>query len=320
MLVICEQRIAENQGFMAGRVEMTTDPRLIPPFYHVYNPIIDKNLTLLIFFMINKFHLKTVGKGHPLIMLHGWGWHSDVWQPLIPALEENFQLFLIDLPGFGKSPMLTSHYTLEAITSKIFDIIPTHAAWLGWSLGGMLAWWVAIHYPEKVDYLVTVASTPKFVSDINWPGVAMPTLEKFSETLIENPQKTLQDFLTLQLRGSPKNHELFSELKNILLSTQQPTVSALQGGLELLRNTDLRKDIHQVTAPSLHIFGSHDTLVPPSIINILQPLLPNSRFEMIKRAGHMPFLSQPEVFLELLCQFITYVSHKKNSVIASLTP
>ena len=121
---------------------------------------------------------------------------------VIRSHQRKFQLFLIDLPGFGKSPLLTDDYTFENIISLIFKHVPEKAAWLGWSLGGMIAWWAAIHYPEKVTRLITIASTPKFMSDSNWPGVSEVTLEKFSAALTTNYEKTLQDFLALQLRGS----------------------------------------------------------------------------------------------------------------------
>ncbi len=248
--------------------------------------------------MINKLHLEITGTGAPLVMLHGWGWDSGIWQPLVPILKKKYQLFLVDLPGFGKSPVLTTDYKFETIAPLIFALVPTKATWLGWSLGGMLAWWITIHYPEKVSRLITVASSPKFVCDKNWPGVENKVLENFSTLLVSDYQKTLQDFLELQLRGSPKRQELFDKLKNQLLEKKQIALPALLGGLELLRETDLRQDLHKIKIPSLHIFGGHDTLVPAKIAD----LLPQGRCEIIKRAGHMPFLSQQEEFINLITE------------------
>ena len=250
--------------------------------------------------MTIKLHLETIGNGPPLVMLHGWGWHSGIWEPLIPILSKNFRLFLIDLPGFGKSPILTSNYDFESIAPLIFDVVPEQAAWLGWSLGGMLAWWVAIHYPEKVTRLITVASSPKFVSDENWPGVTVSALEKFSNLLGVDHIKTLKEFLELQLRGGEHSYELLSLLQNQLLNAKME-LTALFGGLQLLRELDLRNTLNKMKIPSLHLFGSHDTLVPASIADRLQSMLPYGKCEIVKRAGHMPFLSHTEVFTSLLC-------------------
>jgi len=247
--------------------------------------------------MTNLLHLNVIGKGSPLILLHGWGWHSAIWSPLIPHLADKFQLFIPDLPGFGKSSILTEHYTFEAIIPYLFERVPPTATWLGWSLGGLFAWWIAIHYPEKVSRLITVATSPKFVSEENWSGIPISTLEKFAIDLTSHCKTTLNDFLELQLRGSSNQETLLIELQK---QFTPPDISALLGGLELLRTTDLRADLRKVTIPSLHIFGNLDKIVPVSVVNNLQPLLLNGNCEVMQRTGHMPFLTQQERFLACL--------------------
>ncbi|MDR3477332.1 MAG: pimeloyl-ACP methyl ester esterase BioH [Gammaproteobacteria bacterium] len=249
-------------------------------------------------FLHPTLNLKIIGNGPPLILLHGWGWHSLVWQPLVPLLSQHYQLFMIDLPGFGESPLLIDHYDFDSITSVIFDLVPEKATWLGWSLGGMVAWWVAIHHPEKINSLVTLAASPRFTQDENWPGIAVPTLNKFADSLLQHYEQTLTDFLELQLRGSKQDPALFEELKTLMFSVKKPDLAALKGGLALLRDTDFREDLSKIKCPSLHIFGSHDTLVPVRIISQIQPHLTHGKCEIIHRSGHMPFLSSG--FAELL--------------------
>lgn len=244
--------------------------------------------------MIPILHLETIGKGPPLVMLHGWGWHSGIWQSLIPELSRHYQLFLIDLPGFGKSTLGPADYTINTVASSLFTVVPNEAAWLGWSLGGMIAWWIAIHYPEKINYLITVASSPRFVQDDTWPGVPLSILDKFSDSLLLDYEKALLDFLTLQTR----NHFPVESHK---ITTHKPELNALKGGLQLLHELDLRPHLKKITCKSLHIFGSLDTLVPVKVVTQLQPLLSStSRCEVIKRSGHIPFLSHPRDFLDLL--------------------
>jgi pimeloyl-[acyl-carrier protein] methyl ester esterase len=246
--------------------------------------------------MTNLLHLNVIGKGQPLVLLHGWGWHSGIWSSLIPHLADKFQLFIPDLPGFGKSPALTEHYTFAALAKRLFTAVPSEAIWLGWSLGGMLAWWIAVHHPEKINRLITVSASPKFISDEQWPGTSSVALKKFSTDLIDRYQETLYDFLELQLRGNHKNEIVFSELKK-QLSPMHAT--ALMGGLHLLNESDLRCKLSTIKIPSLHIFGNLDTLVPAKVIPHLQSLLSYGQCEIIKRAGHIPFLSHPDKFLKL---------------------
>ncbi len=240
----------------------------------------------------NTLHCEIIGSGKPLILLHGWGWNSAIWQPIIPQLAESFQLFLIDLPGCGKSPLLSKDYTIEEIATQLFAVVPEQASWLGWSLGGMIAWWIALHYPEKVNRLITVASTPKFVADPNWPGIQPSVLDQFKSALIHDYQQTLNDFLDLQLRGAEKRHELLLGLQTQLLQGPTPAISALLGGLELLKNLDLRPHLTKKICPSIHLFGSHDTLVPKDVTL----LLTDHHCETIHRAGHIPFLTHTDIF------------------------
>lgn len=254
---------------------------------------------------MSRIHIDISGAGMPLVMLHGWGWNSRIWTPLLPQLEKKYQVFLIDIPGFGNSPLLNKYFTLQNIVPELLAVTPPSAAWLGWSMGGLFALWAASHFPERVSHLITVASSPRFVSDDHWPGVATTTLDKFSDLLKNDAKKTLTDFLELQLRGSPKRHELFSQLQNTLFLNQEKPSAGLLPGLHLLRDTDLREEMTNIVCPSLHIYGQLDTIVPRQIANLLPSLLPESRNEIITHTGHMPFLSHSAEFLALLDQFLS---------------
>jgi pimeloyl-[acyl-carrier protein] methyl ester esterase len=253
--------------------------------------------------MNKSIYFKTLGKGQPLILLHGWGWNSEIWEPLLPSLSQYFQLVLIDLPGFGQSHLGLKEYSLPEIARLLMAIAPAKAYWLGWSLGGTVAWWIAINYPEKVEKLITVAASPRFTQDVEWPGVADNVLQKFAESLTHNYEKTISDFLELQLRGSPQREILFRTLQKKLLS-HPPAYEALQGGLTLLQHTDLRAQLSAVQCPSLHLFGDLDRLVPVKVASLMQGLEKQGKCEVIQKSGHLPFLSQPEIFTEYLIQFL----------------
>jgi pimeloyl-[acyl-carrier protein] methyl ester esterase len=248
--------------------------------------------------MKTSLYFNRIGHGQPLIVLHGWGWSSHIWGPLIPLLSQRFQLFLIDLPGFGKSPLGNYDYTFEAIAPLLFECVPEQALWLGWSLGGMFAWWLAITYPEKIEKLITVAASPCFVQDGAWPGVGDPTLLQFAASLKNNYEKTLTDFLELQLRGSENYQNLLENLQQQIRDSP-PQLKALEGGLKLLQTVDLRNALQKVRCPSLHIFGERDRIVPAQVAQ----LLTSGQCEVISKSGHLPFLNQPEIFINSVISF-----------------
>ena len=261
---------------------------------------------------MSHLHLTISGKGPPLILLHGWGWHSGIWDSLLPQLQNKYEVFAIDLPGFGKSPLLTSSYTFDEIIPYLLAVVPDQAAWLGWSLGGLFALWIAIYFPSHVSRLITVTSSPCFVAGDDWPGVSSATLEKFSTLLKQDYKKTLLDFLALQLRGCANQDELFSQLQPKLFIENKDLLAGLAGGLNLLRDTDLRKQLSEITCPTLHIFGQRDMIVPASLAPYAFTSIHKSHSYVMKRTGHMPFLTHPEMFLDSLAHFINDESLPSN--------
>lgn len=251
--------------------------------------------------MKNGLYRLRVGKGEPLVLLHGFGWHSAIFNPLKDLLSPHFELFLIDLPGFGNSPFITDSYSLDVVLALIFDCVPTSAYWLGWSLGGMIAAHAAIQNPEKVHKLITVGSSPKFLEEADWPGVSINTFKHFSTAILTQFEKTAQEFIELQLRGSRYQSSLLPQLKN---SLTQPDQRALLGGLHLLETLDLRDTYQHIQCPHLSIFGSHDALVPQAIATRIEALSKNTQSIVIQRSGHIPFISQETIFLDLLLRFL----------------
>jgi len=229
-----------------------------------------------------------------LVLLHGWGWHAGIWQPLVPELSKYYQLVM---------PNIAWQNSFSATADTLLPQLPQKAIYVGWSLGGMLAWWLASHYPERISALMTLASSPKFVKTTDWPGMPLATLQKFSQALENNYEKTLEDFLELQLRGT---HIASTDLKKILFQHKIP-LTELHNGLTLLRENDLRNDLKKINCNSLHWFGRLDTIVPVSVTESLQPLLAHGQCEIIPRTGHIPFLSHQDYFVEQLKSFTTNI-------------
>ena len=123
-----------------------------------------------------------------LVVLHGWGMHSLVWDEVIPGLLEKFQVTVIDLPGFGRSPMPGGDYDLEYLITHVLAVAPKKAVWLGWSLGGLVALAIAAKHPERVDGVIGVSCNPRFTRNEQWPSSNSPSRmrwnsSKFSSTL-----------------------------------------------------------------------------------------------------------------------------------------
>ena len=122
-------------------------------------------------------HIEKIGQGQPLVMIHGWGMHSDMWMQARDLLSQQFELHLLDLPGMGYSQNMAD-YRLSTVAEKIAQDIPSNAYILGWSLGGLIASKIALITPVKK--LILVASTPCFVAREDWQqGMPSDVFESF---------------------------------------------------------------------------------------------------------------------------------------------
>lgn len=249
-------------------------------------------------------HIETHGKGEPLLLIHGWGMHGGVWGGIVPRLTEQFCVYVVDLPGHGRSPA-SGDGDLESIVHALAAEFSAPLNVCGWSLGGQIALRWAAQCPEQVRSLVLLCSTPCFVEQEDWLfGMAEKTLRQFATELEKNYVSTLRRFLALQVRGSEHERELLSQLRASLFAHGEPDLGSLRSGLEILRCADLRRQLPKITQPTLALAGERDKLTPPEASYYLAQSLPNAQVIEIDGAAHAPFLSHPEIVAQLLGRFI----------------
>jgi pimeloyl-[acyl-carrier protein] methyl ester esterase len=246
---------------------------------------------------------KVIGQGPALVLLHGWGVNSAVWQPVIEQLSEHCCLYIVDLPGFGDSEPL-DEYSFESICLAIFDVVPESAIWCGWSLGGLIATHAAIHYPQRVTKLVQVASSIKFVADAQWVGVDAAVFDNFLLGLQTNPQKTLTRFIALQAMGCESARKDSSTIKKLLSGTKEADPRALVAGLKLLAESDFRSEFGALSQPCFALLGVSDGLIPLQASQDMKAILPHLQVQLFENASHAPFISEGELFCEKIINIV----------------
>ncbi|MCK6907181.1 pimeloyl-ACP methyl ester esterase BioH [Enterobacter cloacae complex sp. 2015409] len=243
---------------------------------------------------------QTVGTGNcHLVLLHGWGLNAEIWHCIREELASHFTLHLVDLPGFGRSRGYGA-LSLDEMAQQVLDAAPQNAVWLGWSLGGLVASQIALSRPDRVQALVTVASSPCFSAQDAWPGIKPEVLAGFQQQLSEDFQRTVERFLALQTMGTDTARKDARTLKQTVLSLPMPEVEVLNGGLELLKTVDLREPLAALTLPHLRIYGYLDGIVPRKVVPLLDSLWPNSESQIVAKAAHAPFISHPAEFCSAL--------------------
>ncbi|MBL1379022.1 pimeloyl-ACP methyl ester esterase BioH [Zobellella iuensis] len=244
------------------------------------------------------------GRGPDLVLLHGWGMNGAVWQGLAERLEADFRLHLVDLPGFGHSPALPPSAGLDNWAEAVSDGIPARSALLGWSLGGLIATHTALRTPERISGLITLASSPKFVAEADWPGIKPGVLAEFEQQLAEDHLQVVNRFLALQAMGSEHARDDIRRLRDSLARKPAPDAGALAAGLALLGEVDLRPQLAELRVPLLRLYGRLDGLVPSKAAALVDELAPNSLSHIEPKASHAPFISHPDATAERIRRFL----------------
>jgi pimeloyl-[acyl-carrier protein] methyl ester esterase len=247
----------------------------------------------------------SLGVGSEVVFLHGWGMHSGVWEDVVESLVDHHRITLVDLPGHGYSRLPEAGHSLKELSQAVAAVAPARAAWVGWSLGGLIAQRLAIDHPERVDKLVLVSSSPCFVGRADWPhGVEYRVLHAFAENLSRDYRATLKRFLALEVHGSEHEISQLRLLREMVFQHGEPDTAALRDGLAILESEDLRDEFKGITCPTLLLMGRRDNLVPVSAGPVMQHLLTGTRLHIFERAAHAPFFSHLEEFIGHLRDFL----------------
>ncbi|MCR8922397.1 malonyl-ACP O-methyltransferase BioC [Dasania sp. GY-MA-18] len=226
-----------------------------------------------------------------LLLLHGWGIASSVWQPCLSQLNENYHITLVDLPGFGRSVDVPSQ-PLPVLLAQLNQLMPAPYTVLGFSLGGMLAVQLAAQFPQRVQRLISIASNAVFVQQEGWPqAMADEIFQQFYQLAERSPAACLKRFLLLQAKGSDDEKNLVKKLRE-LSDEQVPSANSLTAALRLLVDIDNRAALKNLPQPVLCILGEHDQLVPVACASNLEPLA--TELQVISGASHVPLVSDAQ--------------------------
>ncbi len=255
--------------------------------------------------MSRSLHIETQGQGPDLVLLHGWGLHGGVWDTLMPRLTPHLRVTRVDLPGHGRSHDVPMPPTLTELTLQVMAGIAPGAVLLGWSFGGLVALEAALEMPQRMRGLILANSTPRFVTAPDWPHAMLPeTLQEFADGLVTDYRDTLRRFLSLQVRGDESARGSLRELRDSLFAHGEPDTASLATALKILRDSDLRSRLKQVSVPTLALASGYDRLTPPEASVSMAEQIPGARLEILPKSAHAPFISHAEAFAAAVLRFV----------------
>lgn len=261
-------------------------------------------------------HYETIGRGQPVILLHGWINSWDVWRDSMIRLskEGQYRVYALDFWGFGASAKdgdadgTGKTFNISSYVEMVKQFMDTlgiqEAPIFGHSMGGTVALKFALTYPDRIAKVAVVGS-PVVGTSLNF-FLKVAGYNPIAEMVWRNPKylqpismKITQFVMRLLLAGdSPKVREM------IFRDWGRTTYESFFRSISDLHKTDLREELGNLKIPALGIYGVNDNIVSPSNAELLQENAEDSFVAMMDHSRHFPMTDEPDKFTSTLTHFL----------------
>jgi len=252
-----------------------------------------------------KINYVEAGAGPNVILLHGLGGDTTNWAMTVPALAQNYHVWVPDQIGFGQSDKPLINYRVATLVEFLNGFCKKvgieKASLVGNSLGGWTAAAFAIAYPDKVEKLVLVDAAG--YSPEHWGG---PKLVR-EQMLRLNPAtpSELREMLKVVFYNKAMLTDAFAEQAFAAKLRRNDGYTVNQFIESILRGEDyLDGKTKGIKAPTLVVWGREDALTPLAIGEAFAKDIPGARTEYIDKCGHVPQIECAAPFNQALLKFL----------------
>lgn len=247
-------------------------------------------------------HYEVFGRGHPVILLHGWLGSWGLWQDTMTYLGRYYRTYALDFWGFGESGRKLDTYRVQDFISMVDQFMDKlgidRAPLVGHSMGGTVSLSVAIRYPERVEKVVIIgspvhgSSLAPMLKAAGYRSIAWMLFSFFGAFRLG------MHYMSPLICRDPN----FPAMMDRDLS--RTTLESFLISIATLRQTDLRPELNKIHVPVLGMFGDRDNIVNPREWQPLIQGIATAQVERFANAGHFIMLDEPDLFKEKLKNFL----------------
>lgn len=213
-----------------------------------------------------------MGTVNKILVLHGWTYSTEKWEPFIKALKnKGFDAKLLKIPGLTEK--LENVWNIDNYVSWLNEKIGNNKVILiGHSNGGRILLSFTLKYPQKIKHLILIDSAGIYHNElpIRLKRFVFKNIAKIGRKITTSEK--LRKFLYKLSRES--DYEKASPI------VRQTMVNLI--------TYDLRNNLDKIKVPTLIIWGKHDKATPLSDGTLMHYLIPNSKMHVIETAKHSP--------------------------------
>ncbi|WP_424977932.1 3-oxoadipate enol-lactonase [Leisingera sp. S232] len=252
-----------------------------------------------------QLHFRVDGKpnGAPIVFANSLGTDLRVWDAVVDQLPEGLRIIRYDTRGHGLSSCPPAPYSMGALVrdaERLLDHLEVRdCVFVGLSIGGMIAQGLAVKRLDQVRALVLSNTAAKIGTAEMWKERARIVQSQGIEALAD---AVMTRWFARGFRSAP-DMQLW---RNMLL---QQSREGYAGCCAAIAGTDFYTPTSGLRLPCLGIAGSEDGATPPDLVRETVDLIPGSQFHLIRRAGHIPCVEQPDEYAQRLTSFLRETGH-----------
>ena len=249
---------------------------------------------------MNHLSYKRIGKGYPLVLVHGYLGGQDMWQ-FQEDLKDNFELIMPSLAGYGESSKMTAPSTIRENATQVFELldylkIDTFNL-LGHSMGGMIVQEMAALFPERINKLICFGTG------------SIGVLPNRFETIAESRRKIKEIGLSETRINIAKtwfvDHLAGDGYKLCLDEGTKATTQAALASLDAWECWDGRGQLNQITSPTLILWSNKDQSYDWNQQEVLNKGIANSKVEIVDGCAHNSHMEKPDLINLIIKNFLT---------------
>lgn len=258
---------------------------------------------------------KVVGKGQPMILLHGMSCSADVWKGVTEHYKKDYEIHLVTLKGFGNKESVESEHYLEEVRDELIQYVRSNklknSILMGHSMGGFLSLWAASEAPQLFSKIISVDGIPYFPI-IQMPGITPESAQTFADQMKANMQSineeayaNQQKMIIASMIASENKRE---EVVQMGLNSNKMVTTQAYGEMF---TTDIRPEMHKVKTPVLVLgawaayeqYGSTKTVVEQTYKAQCKDI-ENVKVAVADKAYHFIFYDEPQWFFNQVDSFL----------------
>jgi|3_EtaG_2_1085321.scaffolds.fasta_scaffold54026_1 pimeloyl-ACP methyl ester carboxylesterase len=256
-----------------------------------------------------------VGKGQPMILIHGMSCSADVWNEVTEHYKNEYEIHLVTLKGFGNRESVESEHFLKEVRNELIDYVKSNqlknTVLIGHSMGGFLSLWAAAEAPDLFSKVISVDGIPYFPA-VQMPGLTPERAQSMAQQMQSNMKNVSEEAFTQQqkmiIAGMIATPEKREQVVEMGINSNRTVITQAYGEMY---TTDIRPDMNKIKSPVLVLgawaayeqYGSTKAAVENNYKSQCKDI-ENVKVAVADEAYHFIFYDEPEWFFDQVDSFL----------------